>query len=69
MTHKCTIAEKLKSIERRKIDYRELYIEQEEIQTNTDINVDEMPKTPEYQQNAISSFFPESFKKYLKNEL
>ncbi|RNA16954.1 hypothetical protein BpHYR1_046334, partial [Brachionus plicatilis] len=36
-----TIAEKLKSLERQKIDYSELYIEQEEIQTNTDENVDE----------------------------
>ncbi|RNA26846.1 hypothetical protein BpHYR1_013682 [Brachionus plicatilis] len=51
MTHKCTIAEKLKSLERQKIDNSELYIEQEETQTNTDENVDKMPKTPEYQPN------------------
>lgn len=52
LTQKCTIAEKLKSIERQKIDYSELYIEQEEIQTNMDEHVDETPKTPEYQPNV-----------------
>ncbi|RNA30003.1 hypothetical protein BpHYR1_010286 [Brachionus plicatilis] len=70
MTHKCTIADKLKSIERQKIDYRELYIEQEEIQTNTDSNVDEMPKSPEYQPNATLLFLlfflnHQIFKKFL----
>ncbi|RNA26301.1 hypothetical protein BpHYR1_025358 [Brachionus plicatilis] len=63
MTHKSTIAEKLKSIERQKIDFRELYIEQEEIQTNTDENVDKNPKNPRISTKCyltISSFFPAS---------
>ncbi|RNA06687.1 hypothetical protein BpHYR1_012667 [Brachionus plicatilis] len=57
MTHKCTIAKKLKSIERQIIDYSELYIEQEEIQTNFDENVDEMPKTRENQPNVSNDQF------------
>ncbi|RNA08170.1 hypothetical protein BpHYR1_021964 [Brachionus plicatilis] len=54
LTQKCSIAEKLKALERKKIDYNDLYIDQEETQSiigadqkENDDNM--MPKTPGYQ--------------------
>ncbi|RNA12086.1 hypothetical protein BpHYR1_008236 [Brachionus plicatilis] len=54
LTQKCSIAEKLKSLERKKIDYNDLYIDQEESQSiigadQKDNDDNMMPKTPGYQ--------------------
>ncbi|RNA03085.1 hypothetical protein BpHYR1_042939, partial [Brachionus plicatilis] len=54
LTQKCSIAEKLKSLERKKIDYNDLYIDQEETQSiigtdQKDNDDNMMPKTPGYQ--------------------
>ncbi|RNA32654.1 hypothetical protein BpHYR1_017083 [Brachionus plicatilis] len=54
LTQKCSIAEKLKLLERKKIDYNDLYIDQEETQSifgaDQKYNDDNMmPKTPGYQ--------------------
>ncbi|RNA06046.1 hypothetical protein BpHYR1_050542, partial [Brachionus plicatilis] len=54
LTQKCSIAEKLKSLERKKIDYNDLYIDQEETQSiigadKKDNDDNMMPKTPGYQ--------------------
>ncbi|RNA01183.1 hypothetical protein BpHYR1_013050 [Brachionus plicatilis] len=54
LTQKCSIAEKLKSLERKKIEYNDLYIDQEETQSiigadQKDNYENMMPKTPGYQ--------------------
>ncbi|RNA39264.1 hypothetical protein BpHYR1_025648 [Brachionus plicatilis] len=71
LTKKCSIAEKLNSLERKKIDYNELYIDQEKTQSifeasqkDDDENV--MPKTPRYQpknfNDVISQISPQDLK-------
>ncbi|RNA11557.1 RNA-directed DNA polymerase from mobile element jockey-like, partial [Brachionus plicatilis] len=55
LTQKCSLAEKLKSLERNKIDYSDLYInESEETEPNIE-SYTESPKTPEFSENFLEN--------------